>query len=152
MTHKTKPVSSVPLKSHMPHTPWHILHPRSSPHNYVSYVHLTMAAAAPPPPPASPQFAWSKPSVANCVLCVYRKMLLLVFSLDRKKSLPLTELFHGCQKCKLLITGNSGTGTGNFGVRINLVMLNVIRVAIVWICWAYMKLQLILAVVYSASW
>ena len=66
-----------------------------------------------------------------CVLCVYRKMLLLVSSLDRKKSLPLTELFHGCQKCKLLITGNSGRGTGNFGVRINLVMLNVIRVAIV---------------------
>jgi len=65
-----------------------------------------------------------------CVLYVYRKMLLLVFSLDRKKSLPLTELFHGCRKCKLPITGNSGTGTGNLGVRINLVMLNVIRVAI----------------------
>jgi hypothetical protein len=66
-----------------------------------------------------------------CVLYVYRKMLLLVFSLDRKKSLPLTELFHGCRKCKLLITGNSGTDTGNCGVAINLVMLNVIRVAIV---------------------
>jgi hypothetical protein len=66
-----------------------------------------------------------------CVLYVYRKMLLLVFSLDRKKSLPLTELFHGCQKCKLLITGNSGTVIGNFGARIYLVMLNVIRVTIV---------------------
>jgi hypothetical protein len=65
------------------------------------------------------------------ILYVYRKMLLLVFSLDMKKSLLLTELFHGCQKCKLLITGNSGTGTGNFGVRINLVTLNVIRVTIV---------------------
>ena len=86
------------------------------------------------------------------ILYVYRKMLLLVFSLDMKKSLLLTELFHGCQKCKLLITGNSGTGTGNFGVRINLVTLNVIRVTIVWIFWAYMKLQLVLAVAYSASW
>jgi len=66
-----------------------------------------------------------------CVLYVDRKMLVLVFSLDRKKSLPLTELFHGCQKCKLLMSGNSGTGTGNFGVRINLVMLNVTRVALV---------------------
>lgn len=31
MTHKTKPVSSVPLKSHIPHTPWHILHPLTLP-------------------------------------------------------------------------------------------------------------------------
>jgi hypothetical protein len=45
--------------------------------------------------------------------------------------LPLTELFHVCRKCKLPITGNSGTGSGNFGVRINLVTLDVIRVAIV---------------------
>ena len=62
---------------------------------------------------------------------VNRKMLLLVFSRDRKKSLLLTELYHGCQKCKLLITGNSGTCSGNFEVRIHLVLLNIVRVEMV---------------------
>jgi hypothetical protein len=58
---------------------------------------------------------------------VNRKMPLPVFSPDMKKSLLLTGLFHGCQKCKLLSIGNSGTGTGNMGLRINLVVLNIMK-------------------------
>ena len=154
MTHDQTCIFSAIKISYPPHTHTHhdiFCLPQPSLHSYVSYVHLTIAAS---PPPAS-QFS-AVPIICYfhfylysltffcqvicmiktfpdilCVLHVYRKMLLLVFSLDRKKSLPLTELFHGCQKCKLLITGNSGTGIGNFGVRINVVMLNITRVAMV---------------------